>query len=125
MQGYRIYNTWMGDPSKIILLEEVLRVIHQDKLIEAARDTGHFLLQGLQELQVWYTRLIDNAFTSLPANCLVQGMEGGEGSSIKFRLLVTVWALFLLHTHTHTHTKKRERERRRRKKERPVVVASL
>ena len=58
MQGYRIYNTWMGDPSKIILLEEVLRVIHQDKLIEAARDTGHFLLQGLQELQVWYTCLL-------------------------------------------------------------------
>ena len=79
MQGYRIYNTWMGDPSKIILLEEVLRVIHQDKLIEAARDTGHFLLQGLQELQVWCTHLIDNAFTSLPANCLGQGMERGGG----------------------------------------------
>ena len=42
----------MGDPSKIIMLEEVLHVIRQDKLMEAARDTGHFLLQGLMELQV-------------------------------------------------------------------------
>ena len=52
MQGYRIYNTWMGDPSKIVLLEEVLRVIHRENLVEAASDTGSYLLQGLLQLQV-------------------------------------------------------------------------
>ena len=118
----------MGDPSKIILLEEVLRVIHQDKLIEAARDTGHFLLQGLQELQVWYTHLIDNTFTSLPANCLGQGMERVWGSSIKFWFLVTVWALFLLHTHTLTKNNKQKNknknEREEEKKERRKTSSS-
>ena len=41
----------MGDPSKIILLREVLRVVREDRLVEAAGDTGNFLLRGLLELQ--------------------------------------------------------------------------
>ena len=57
LQGYRIFNTWMGDPSKIILLEVVLRIIRHDRLVEAAGDTGRFLLQGLVELQVSVQRV--------------------------------------------------------------------
>ncbi|XP_025836510.1 4-aminobutyrate aminotransferase, mitochondrial-like isoform X2 [Agrilus planipennis] len=32
--SYRIFNTWMGDPGKLLILEEVLNVMQQEKLIE-------------------------------------------------------------------------------------------
>lgn len=53
-EGYRIYNTWMGDPSKLILLEEVLHVIREDNLIANVQDVGQYLMQGLLELQRLY-----------------------------------------------------------------------
>lgn len=61
LEPYRIYNTWMGDPSKIVLLEEVLNVVRNDKLVDAARDTGNFLLAGLKHLQSLYPGVVFNA----------------------------------------------------------------
>nr|KAG5704177.1 hypothetical protein BaRGS_009707 [Batillaria attramentaria] len=60
-EGYRIYNTWMGDPSKMLLLEQVLRVVREDHLVDGARDTGRLLLQGLKDLQNLYPGLLSNA----------------------------------------------------------------
>ena len=37
---YRIYNTWMGDPAKVLQLEQVLDVIREDKLIENAAEVS-------------------------------------------------------------------------------------
>jgi 4-aminobutyrate aminotransferase/(S)-3-amino-2-methylpropionate transaminase len=39
-EGYRIFNTWMGEPSKVVLLEKVIDVIKRDKLIENVKVTG-------------------------------------------------------------------------------------
>ncbi|KAF0311512.1 4-aminobutyrate aminotransferase, mitochondrial [Amphibalanus amphitrite] len=44
---YRIYNTWMGDPAKVLQLEEVISVMKDDKLIENAADVGAHLMTGL------------------------------------------------------------------------------
>ena len=51
-QAYRIFNTWVGDPSKLALLEAVLDVIKTDRLLDNAKDVGDYLLNGLLDLQV-------------------------------------------------------------------------
>ena len=48
----RIFNTWMGDPSKVIILEAVLDTIAKDNLKQVVKDSGKVLLEGLNELQV-------------------------------------------------------------------------
>ena len=48
----RIHCTWMGDPSKVILLEAVLDTIAKDNLQQVVNDSGKVLLEGLNELQV-------------------------------------------------------------------------
>ena len=55
-QGYRIFNTWVGDPSKIVLLEEVVNVINRDNLLDKVKVTGDYLLAGLKEAQVYSFR---------------------------------------------------------------------
>lgn len=59
-QGYRIYNTWMGDPSKVIMLEEVIRVIQRDRLLENVNETGDILMKGLTALQNRYPQHINS-----------------------------------------------------------------
>lgn len=51
-QPYRIFNTWMGEPSKNLFLLEVLNVIRRENLLEQVTQSGKALLDGLQELQV-------------------------------------------------------------------------
>ena len=43
----------MGDHSKLPYLKEVIRVISEENLLERARDSGKFLLDGLRELEVY------------------------------------------------------------------------
>lgn len=57
---YRIFNTWMGDPSKLILLERVLNVIKKDNLIDLVNETGKVLKNGLHELEKEYSGLINS-----------------------------------------------------------------
>ncbi|KAK0147115.1 4-aminobutyrate aminotransferase, mitochondrial [Merluccius polli] len=58
---YRIFNTWMGDPSKNLLLAEVLNVIHQENLLAEVTRTGKALLSGLYELQAKYPAILSRA----------------------------------------------------------------
>ncbi|KAI0237730.1 4-aminobutyrate aminotransferase, mitochondrial, partial [Lamellibrachia satsuma] len=51
-EGYRIFNTWMGDPSKVILLEEMLKVIRDEDLLDSVTRVGRRLVQGMAQLQV-------------------------------------------------------------------------
>ena len=37
---YRIYNTWLGDPVRILFLEAILETIRRDKLVELNKNTG-------------------------------------------------------------------------------------
>lgn len=50
-QPYRIFNTWLGDPTKIMLLEEALKVIKRDNLLEVVNDSAAALEEGLLEIQ--------------------------------------------------------------------------
>jgi len=60
-QPLRIFNTWMGDPSKLALLEPVLETIRSDDLIERTRAAGETLLSGLVKLQDLYPQFLSNA----------------------------------------------------------------
>lgn len=59
-QGYRVFNTWMGDPSKLILLEQVINVIHSENLISSIEETGVRLQKGLTDLQNKFKGLLNN-----------------------------------------------------------------
>nr|CAB3219606.1 4-aminobutyrate aminotransferase, mitochondrial-like [Phallusia mammillata] len=49
--GYRVFNTWMGDPVKLHLLEKTLKVVNRDNLVEQAGKTGKHLIGGLKQLE--------------------------------------------------------------------------
>ena len=51
-QPSRIFNTWMGDPSKLLMLAAVVDVIKKNGLVDVARESGQYLLDGLKDLQV-------------------------------------------------------------------------
>ncbi|XP_065217365.1 4-aminobutyrate aminotransferase, mitochondrial-like [Planococcus citri] len=57
-QPFRVFNTWMGDPGKMIMLEEVLKIIRRDQLLENVKETGKVLMKGLTEYQNSYNGLI-------------------------------------------------------------------
>lgn len=72
-QPYRIFNTWMGDPSKNLFLLEVLNVIRRENLLEEVTHSGKALLTGLHELQVlcvliYSTEKIDTSSISVTYN---------------------------------------------------------
>lgn len=50
-QPYRIFNTWMGDPGKILLLEEIFNVIKRDNLLNTVNKAGDRLKTGLLSLE--------------------------------------------------------------------------
>ena len=60
-QAYRVFNTWMGDPSKLILLEQAIKVIRGENLVEKLAETGSRLMTGLKQLQDKYSNVISNA----------------------------------------------------------------
>ncbi|RLN54452.1 hypothetical protein BBJ28_00017410 [Nothophytophthora sp. Chile5] len=59
-EGYRIFNTWMGDPTKMITLQAVLEVVDRDSLLENVNITGEYLKNGLQEMAVAFPTLVSN-----------------------------------------------------------------
>uniref|UniRef100_A0A8C4QMY9 4-aminobutyrate--2-oxoglutarate transaminase n=1 Tax=Eptatretus burgeri TaxID=7764 RepID=A0A8C4QMY9_EPTBU len=101
--AYRIFNTWMGDPPKVLLLHAVLRVIREKHLLDGTRRAGVVLLKGLTQLQEQYPNLLSEARgqgtfcavtvrdeetrENLLASCLNKGvLLGGCGElSIRFR----------------------------------------
>uniref|UniRef100_A0A0K0EAS7 (S)-3-amino-2-methylpropionate transaminase n=1 Tax=Strongyloides stercoralis TaxID=6248 RepID=A0A0K0EAS7_STRER len=50
-EGYRIFNTWMGDPTKLIVLEKVVQIIKEQGLVRQAKNVGQFLKNGLENIQ--------------------------------------------------------------------------
>ncbi|XP_047988101.1 4-aminobutyrate aminotransferase, mitochondrial-like [Leguminivora glycinivorella] len=57
-QGYRIFNTWSGDPGKLILLDEVFRAIEHEKLLTTVQQAGKVLKNGLHELEKEFSTAI-------------------------------------------------------------------
>ncbi|XP_028670186.1 4-aminobutyrate aminotransferase, mitochondrial isoform X2 [Erpetoichthys calabaricus] len=58
---YRIFNTWMGDPSKNLLLSEVLNIIKTEKLLDEVQKSGKALLNGLYDLQLRFPHIVSAA----------------------------------------------------------------
>lgn len=58
---YRIYNTWLGDPIRILYLEAIVETIRKDKLIELNHNVGEYLLTGLKDYCKDYPQLINSA----------------------------------------------------------------
>jgi len=68
-QSNRIFNTWVGDPSKVLLLETVVKVIARDNLLSQVKVTGRHLLNELIIAQV---RKLDlNMSLMHPSRCIL------------------------------------------------------
>ena len=61
LKPFRIFNTWCGDPGKIILLNAVLKTIQKENLLQLTKDTGKVLLDGLVSLQNKYPKYLNSA----------------------------------------------------------------
>jgi len=57
----RIFNTWLGEPSRLLFLETVLNVVNKENLIEQNRITGDYLFSHLKNFCKKYPHLIDSA----------------------------------------------------------------
>ena len=62
-QGFRIFNTWMGDPSKVVFLEEMVSVVKECDLLSNVINTGNMILDGFEALQVHCCILENIAWT--------------------------------------------------------------
>ncbi|XP_022297000.2 4-aminobutyrate aminotransferase, mitochondrial-like [Crassostrea virginica] len=60
-EPFRIFNTWVGDPSKIVLLRAVLSSIREEDLLTRVTDTGAHLLKGLQEIERKFPTYLRNS----------------------------------------------------------------
>lgn len=58
---YRIFNTWLGDPVRILYLEAIIEIIKRDNLIELNQTVGRYLLDSLKKLAKEYPHLIHSA----------------------------------------------------------------
>lgn len=71
-QPYRVFNTWMGDPGKLLLLEQILKVVKRDALLDNVTRVGKVLKNGLDAMQKEYPALLNSARgrgTFLAINC--------------------------------------------------------
>lgn len=71
-QPYRVFNTWMGDPGKLLLLEAILNVIKRDNLLDNVNRVGKKLKNGLLQAQKEFPALLNSARgrgTFLAINC--------------------------------------------------------
>ena len=48
---FRIFNTWMGDPGKLLILEAILKVIKGEKLLLNVQKVGTYMKQGLMDME--------------------------------------------------------------------------
>ena len=56
----RIFNTWVGEPSKLVLLEAVLTTIAQENLLTRVTEVGDQMMLGLEDLSKKYPGVINN-----------------------------------------------------------------
>ncbi|XP_031567513.1 4-aminobutyrate aminotransferase, mitochondrial-like [Actinia tenebrosa] len=100
---FRIFNTWMGDPNKLIIIREVIKIIEKYDLVTNAYNIGEKLIGGLKDLENTYPELFSKvrgvgtfcAFdlcdvatrTKFLANARNRGvdMDGCGTSTIRFR----------------------------------------
>merc|ERR1719340_445693 len=57
----RILNTWVGDPHKIIMLEQVVKTIREESLLDRVSKTGSTILDGLAELETRFPEVLSSS----------------------------------------------------------------
>ncbi|OAD55637.1 4-aminobutyrate aminotransferase, mitochondrial [Eufriesea mexicana] len=57
---YRVFNSWMGDPSQILILEAVLQTIEAEDLLTHVCYVGNYLLCQLNTLQHEFPHIINS-----------------------------------------------------------------
>lgn len=60
-QAFRIFNTWLGDPGKLVLLEAVIKTIKNEGLLEQINKSGEYLVQGMKKIQSQYPEFLEAA----------------------------------------------------------------
>jgi len=60
-QAWRIFNTWVGDPGKLVLLDAVLKTIKKDDLLDNTLATGDVLLSGMKDLEGRFPQYLKNS----------------------------------------------------------------
>ncbi|XP_022910109.1 4-aminobutyrate aminotransferase, mitochondrial [Onthophagus taurus] len=60
-QPYRVFNTWMGDPARLFILEEVINVIQTERLLDSVEVVGCYTKCGLSELCKEFPNIINSA----------------------------------------------------------------
>eukprot|EP00241_Pyramimonas_parkeae_P001964 CAMPEP_0114246170 /NCGR_PEP_ID=MMETSP0058-20121206/12308_1 /TAXON_ID=36894 /ORGANISM="Pyramimonas parkeae, CCMP726" /LENGTH=483 /DNA_ID=CAMNT_0001359315 /DNA_START=282 /DNA_END=1734 /DNA_ORIENTATION=+ len=58
--AYRVFNTWMGDPVRLLQLEAVLKCVEEYRLIENAQVTGEYMKAGVEALAASYPGKVCN-----------------------------------------------------------------
>ncbi|CAD5218957.1 unnamed protein product [Bursaphelenchus okinawaensis] len=59
-EPYRIFNTWMGEPTKLVILEKVIEIIKRDRLVEQTAKVGEHLQKALEKLEQHYPNLVSS-----------------------------------------------------------------
>lgn len=57
---YRIFNTWCGDPGKVLLLEAILKVVKRDNLLDNVNKAGAVLKKGLINLEHEFPNILNS-----------------------------------------------------------------
>ncbi|ELU05560.1 hypothetical protein CAPTEDRAFT_228193 [Capitella teleta] len=68
----RVFNTWMGDPSKVLFLETLVNVIKEHDLLSSVNQVGSHLTSSLEQLQIGVLQSqqrISVSFDEYLANC--------------------------------------------------------
>lgn len=68
--GARIFNTWVGEPSKLVLLEAVIDTIKRENLLARVTSVGEQMKKGLVEISDKYPGVLSN-FRGLGTFCAV------------------------------------------------------
>ncbi|KAF3901790.1 hypothetical protein AA313_de0204780 [Arthrobotrys entomopaga] len=57
---YRQFNTWMGDPSRVLLFNTIIKEISRLNLVQHTANTGAYIYNGLEQLSKKYPGEINN-----------------------------------------------------------------
>merc|ERR1712176_318423 len=74
----RIFNTWMGEPLKLVMMSKCIEIVNRENLLNNATKVGNMLHDGLLELQ----KETDGKVNSIRGRGLIQAFDG---HSVEFR----------------------------------------
>lgn len=97
-QAYRIFNTWMGDPGKVLVLEKILEIIKRDNLLKVVENTGNKLKKQFLELENEFPNLLNSTRgrgTFLAVNCTTTALRDEIIHKMKqkgnYNILYIIW----------------------------------